>query len=111
MKIDGTDITMISGNSEGIIVGAKDVDGSKYPFATGDIVYFTVKRIPNDESPILQKTITEFIDGDAVIYLNPEDTAEMNGNYTYDIKIKQQNGKETTLYDPSRFEVIKGVTA
>ena len=55
MKIQGTNISMIRGDSEAIKVSCRNESGVDFPFSEGDIVYFTVKRSTNTE----EKNITK----------------------------------------------------
>ena len=43
MKVNGTDLAMIRGDSESITLSLKDGE-AVISFVTGDTVYFTVKR-------------------------------------------------------------------
>ena len=97
-------ITMTRGDSESITVRCSE------PFKTGDAVYFTVRE--DAESAIsLQKIITSFPNGEAVIYIDPEDTEPMDfGKYVYDIQVTRAGGTVTTLIVPSAFKLDEEVT-
>ena len=111
MKIQGTDISMIRGDSEAIKVSCRNESGVDVPFAEGDIVYFTVKKSPYTEEKILQKIVTEFTDGVALITIFPEDTRELKpGAYYYDIQLNRANGQVKTIIPPSRFNINAEVT-
>ena len=111
MKIQGTNISMIRGDSEVIKVSCRNESGVDVPFAEGDIVYFTVKKSPYTEEKILQKIVTEFTDGVALINISPEDTRELKpGAYYYDIQLNRANGQVKTIIPPSRFTINAEVT-
>ena len=97
-------ITMTRGDSESITVRCSE------PFVSGDTVYFTVRE--DAESPVsLQKVITEFPDGEAVIGIYPQDTESMDfGEYVYDIQVTRADGTVTTLIVPSKFKLNEEVT-
>jgi hypothetical protein len=111
MKIQGTNISMIRGDSECIKVSCRNESGVDIPLVEGDIVYFTVKRSTYTEEKILQKIVTEFTDGVALITIFPEDTRELKpGAYYYDIQLTRANGQVKTIIPPSRFTINAEVT-
>jgi hypothetical protein len=111
MKVNGTDLAMIRGDSEAIKVSCRNESGVDFPFTEGDIVYFTVKRSTNTEEKILQKIVTEFTDGVALITIFPKDTRELKtGIYYYDIQLNRANGQVKTIIPPSRFTINAEVT-
>lgn len=112
MRINGTDIYMIRGDSESITVSCQKADdGSKVNFVDGDIIYFTVKYSVNSEKKVLQKVITDFVDGNAIIEIKPEDTKELQfRSYMYDVQLTRADGTVTTIIPPSIFGVEGEVT-
>lgn len=111
MEIQGTNISMIRGDSEVIKVSCRNESGVDFPFTEGDIVYFTVKRSVYTEEKILQKIVTEFTEGAALITILPEDTRELKiGAYYYDIQLNRANGQVKTIIPPSRFTINAEVT-
>ncbi len=111
MKIQGTNISMIRGDSEAIKVSCRDESGADIPLVEGDIVYFTVKRSTNTEEKILQKIVTEFTEGVALITIFPKDTRELKtGMYYYDIQLTRADGTVKTIIPPSKFTVEGEVT-
>lgn len=111
MKIQDTNISMIRGDSEAIKVSCRDESGTDIPLVEGDIVYFTVKRSTNTEEKTLQKIVTEFTEGAALITIFPKDTRELKtGNYYYDIQLNRANGQVKTIIPPSKFTLNAEVT-
>ena len=111
MEIQGTNISMIRGDSEAIKVSCEDAQGVNVPLEDGDTLYFTVKKSTNTEEKILQKIVTEFTDGVALITIFPKDTRELKiGNYYYDIQLNRANGQVKTIIPPSRFIINAEVT-
>ena len=111
MEIQGTNISMIRGDSETIKVSCKDAQGVDVPLEDGDTLYFTVKKSTNTEEKILQKIVTEFTDGVALITIFPKDTRELKiGSYYYDIQLNRANGQVKTIIPPSRFIINAEVT-
>ena len=110
MKIQGTNISMIRGDSEAIKVSCRDKNGAVL-LAEGDIVYFTVKTNTYTEEKTLQKIVTEFTDGVALINIFPQDTRELKtGTYYYDIQLNRANGQVKTIIPPSKFTINAEVT-
>ncbi len=111
MKVSGTDLSMIRGDSESIILSLKK-DGNMIPFNQGDTVYFTVKQSSTTEKIALQKIITEFDeDGNCIIEIEPEDTKELSfRSYVYDIQLTDSNGRVTTIIPCSKFVITEEVT-
>ena len=97
-------ITMTRGDSESITVRCS------VPFDTGDTVYFTVREDAESEIS-LQKIITDFPGGEAVIGIDPQDTEPLDfGTYVYDIQVTRADGTVTTLIVPSKFKLNEEVT-
>lgn len=110
MQVDGTNLTMIRGDSETITVAAEDGDGVALPFETGDTIYFTVKANTLTTTKLIQKSITAFTDGAAVIELLPEDTKPLRyGSYRYDVQWVH-DGRVTTVVPPSSLVIAQEVT-
>lgn len=119
MKIQSTfnkgyNISMIRGDTEIIKVVIKDSKGNNVPLVVGDIIYFTVKTSTETEVKILQKTVTSFHNGVALISITPSDTKNININpythYIYDIQLTRSNGDVKTIIPPSAFILEGDVT-
>ena len=111
MKVDGTKITMTRGDSETISVSCKDILGTVVPLVTGDTVYFTIKRDIHDTNIILQKIITIFTDGKAIVVILPIDTKALEFiSYIYDVQITKADGTVSTIIPPSKFIIGGEVT-
>ena len=111
MKIQGTNISMIRGDSQSIIVSVKDKDGNEVPLITGDIIYLTVKHSVNTEEKVLQKVVTQFEDGNAIIEITPDDTKDIPfKTYVYDIQLNRVDGTVSTIVPPSNFTIDREVT-
>lgn len=111
MIIHGTNISMIRGDSQSITVSVKDKDGNKVPLITGDIIYLTVKYNVNTEEKVLQKVITQFEDGNAIIEITPNDTKDTPfKTYVYDIQLNRADGTVSTIIPPSNFTIGSEVT-
>jgi len=111
VKIEGTDITMIRGDSKDLYV--RCFDGAAHiPFTKGDKVYFTVKESPVKEEKVLQKVVTDFTDGAAHVEILPKDTKHMKfrRKYVYDVQVTFAGGRVSTIVPPSVFMVTEEVT-
>lgn len=97
-------ISMTRGDSESITVRCSE------SFNEGDTVTFTMREAV-DEPIVLQKVITDFPDGEAVIPFYPEDTEGLEfGDYVYDIQMTRADGTVTTLLVPAKFTLKDEVT-
>jgi len=112
MKIDGTNLSMIRGDSECITITLYNSEGDVVKFEEGDTVYFTVKENLQTNVKIIQKVIKEFRDGKAIIELDPDDTKNLpfSKPYIYDVQLTSKDGKVTTIIPPSRFTLKGDVT-
>ena len=75
MTINGSDIRMIRGDTEQLVVTCQLSDGTERPFEEGDTVTLTVAWAMGPE--VLQKTVTSFQEGAAFVLLNHEDTNDL----------------------------------
>lgn len=111
MNVNGTDISMIRGDSETITITCRDKKGVLIPFEDGDIVYLTVKKNIRESNKVFQKIVTTFDDGKAIIRILPSDTKGVSPyKYVYDIELNKSDGTVTTLVPPSTFEIVGDVT-
>ncbi len=108
MKIIGTNISMIRGDSESITIFLKDSSGNSLSFEDEDTLFFTVKDNIKTDKITLQKIITTFQDGKAIIGIDPEDTKGLRfKDYVYDIQLNRADGYVKTIIPPSKF-IIEG---
>lgn len=111
MIIQGTNLSMIRGDSEAILLSVKDSKGVMQPLEEGDKIYLTVKESLDTAAKSLQVIVTEFEEGKALITINPSDTKELKpGVYFYDIQLNRKDGSVKTIIKPSRFVIEKEVT-
>ena len=109
MTVTGNSLAMVRGDTEAITVSLTE-DGVAKPLTTGDTVYMTVKRSVNKTEKVLQKIITAFTDGKALISIAPTDTADLSfGDYVYDIQINLSDGTVKTVVS-STFTIMPEVT-
>ena len=111
MKIIGNSIFMIRGDSETITVSLQQ-DGVDVPLVAGDTIYLTVKSDTQIDEKILQKTVTSFADGKAVITILPADTKSLPApiELMYDVQLSKADGSVITIVKPSKFVVEGEVT-
>lgn len=81
-----------------------------YTLTTGDEVTFTVAPQVEQEEPLLQKTVTTFEEGAAIISLESAETDLEIGSYLYDVQVKTADGRVDTVIGPAKFKVLGGVT-
>lgn len=111
MTIVGTNIAMVRGDTESLTVRIFDDAGTQLNFEFGDTVYFTVREIIGDTTTIIQKVITGFTDGEAVVQIDPADTNDLFfKTYVYDIQWTKADGQVKTIVPASDFEILAEVT-
>ena len=102
---------MTRGDTENITVALYDTSNVLVPLVVGDTVYLTVKESSKTEDIVLQKIVTTFIDGKAIIQISHLDTSDKNyGTYLYDVQLTRASGTVTTLVRPSEFKIEGEVT-
>ena len=110
MEVKGTNLFMTRGDSESITVTCTK-NGTKVSFTSGDIIHFTMKKHINDRNFVLQKIITDFTDGKAIIEILPEDTKDLQfKKYVYDIQWTTTEGRVSTIVRPSEFTIGPEIT-
>ena len=88
---------MVRGDTDSITV-RQEKDGEEMPFVAGDTVTLTVKKMA-DRPTLIEKKITSFEDGKAIIQFLPEDTKELDfGKYKYDIQKSNGDSVKTIIY-------------
>lgn len=111
MQVNGTHLTMIRGDTEALTIRVVDAPGAAIPLVAGDTVYLTVKRSVKDKDHVLQKIVTEFNEGIALVEIQPDDTKPLTfRSYVYDVQITFADGTVKTIIPPSTFEVAAEVT-
>lgn len=101
MKIEGTKLTMVKGDTEYLSVICEN-----YDLQEGDIVELTVRKTPDNSKKIIYKKVTEFEYGNAEIKIEPEDTSNLAvGVYKYDIQLTFSNGDVKTIVPCSDFTI------
>ena len=111
MIVNGTNLKMTRGDSGAIRVAVSDAAGETVPLEDGDMIELTVREHLRASEKMLYKKITEFVDGEALITIHPEDTSNLKFKaYVYDIQLTRANGQVQTIVKPSRFEVGSEVT-
>lgn len=109
MTINGSDIHMIRGDTEQLVVTCQLSDGTERPFEEGDTVTLTVAW-PLGET-VLQKTATSFVEGAAVILIAHADTNELiPSEYVYDVQLTAKDGTVATIIPPAHFVLEGDVT-
>lgn len=111
MKIVGKNMSMTRGDSETITVSCLDINGLPLSLVDGDIIFFTVKDNANTTTKILQKKVTSFTDGKAIVEITPSDTKLLKyKEYLYDVQLTRANGTVSTIITPSKFTITEEVT-
>lgn len=85
-----------------------DVYIDDYEYVSGDTLTFTVKRNLADSTAVISKTNINPLTSS--IELSTNDTNLDYGVYVYDIQLNTNDGQVITLFNPSTFEIVRGVT-
>lgn len=81
-----------------------------YVLDSGDEVIMSIDKERENKNPLIQKRVTEFTDGKAVITLTAEDTDVNPGDYYYDIQVNTADGRVDTVVGPAKFKFEGGMT-
>lgn len=102
MRIDNNNnITMTRGDTESITVSCE-----QQKFEVGDMVTFTVRLQKKVATKVIQKDVVEFVDGKAIIEIDPVDTTPLAfGTYIYDIQLTRADGTVKTIIKPAKFTI------
>lgn len=92
-KVDGRALEITRGDSGSFVVAA-----NQYSFEDGDTVIFSARRKPGLGEAQIEKAVTEFRSGKAIVNLLPEDTRDLNpGRYYYSVRIVRPDGWTRTF--------------
>ena len=83
---------------------------SNYVLDDGDKIIFTVNTEKEKQNPVIQKTITSFQNGRAIVQLSAADTDIEPGNYWYDVQFDGADGRVDTILGPAKFKFEGGIT-
>ena len=109
VTINGNDVHMIRGDTEQLVVTCQFSDGTERPFEAGDTVTLTVAW-PMGPT-VLQKRVTDFVEGAAVISIAHADTNELApAAYRYDVQLTTRDGTVATIIPPAKFVLEGDVT-
>ena len=111
MIVSGTNLYVTRGDTGAIRIAVSDAAGESVPLEDGDVIELTVRERLGASEKMLYKKVTEFIDGKALITIQPEDTSNLKfKTYVYDIQLTRANGQVKTIVKPSKFVVGSEVT-
>lgn len=109
MEIEGAQLRMIRGDTEVVTVTCETEEGVPRPFEAGDTVILTVAWEAGEQ--VLQKRVSHFTDGAAVIALDHADTNDLlPGRYRYDVQMNAADGSVKTIVVPGDFVLEGDVT-
>lgn len=111
MRVYGRDVSMIRGDTEAIRVSVKEQYGDQILLGDGDTIYFTIKEHSRSEVNLVQKVVNEFVEGEAIIKIDPADTKDLEfKTYYYDIQLTRANGDVKTIIPASKFKIESEIT-
>ena len=105
-------IQFTRGDTQIINFNLKDANGNNIELATGDKLYFTVKKDANSTDVIMQKvypTDITYSEGKYQFTIEPTDTNSLEyGTYEYDIELK--TGTYVKTLSKGRIELTDEIT-
>lgn len=102
---------IVRGDSDIITISMENELGVQIPFSSGDTVRFTVKSNDSTETKILQKSVTSFSSGKAIVNILPTDTSSLSyGVYYYDVQWTRADGYKKTIVPKSTFIIQPEIT-
>lgn len=112
-------IDVVRGTSRTLVLTVKDSHGDVVDLTSSRVV-FSVKCKTSDTTPIIQKDsdvgsaqaeITDAVNGEAKIYIQPSDTQNLNPTkYIFDVWVILSSGSRHLVVGPGAFNVKAGVT-
>lgn len=107
LKIDNQGaIFLTRGDSAFFDVEIRQGDGVYQPME-GDVLYFSVKKSPNDTEYCIKKSFSPT----EPIIIEPVDTNGMAfGRYMYDVQLTRATGEVYTIVEPKYFYVKEEIT-
>ena len=89
-------IEIFKGDTKSITIILKS-NGVAVPFVTGDTITLTAKKNTSQITKDIEKIVTTFTNGQAIINLTTTDTDINTGTYLYDIQYDKENGERHTI--------------
>lgn len=108
-RINGENIELTAGNTADLIITPYDND-EIVTLEEGDKVIFTVSA---GEDDFIRKVLTldNYEEGELVLHLTPDDTAEMPpGQYAYDCMIVFASGEAYTFIGKANFTLLQAIS-
>ena len=96
-------ILITRGDTATIDISIKDETGQEYNLQTGDVLLFSVKRLPIASNPVIEKTFTN-----KQLILSSADTDSLSfGTYKYDITLITASGEVCTFINYCNFFCLR----
>lgn len=104
-EITEQNFVMQRGDSKSWTITLNDANGDQIVLTTGDEIVFTAKKLKTQETPDIEKSVTTFNDGSAIVYLVPADTDDLDvATYQYDMQWNHSTDKYTVLKGKLKIE-------
>ena len=101
---DTNAITMVAKDTGDFIVSIDN-----YLLDNGDVGYFTVNEVLEDDDPKIARQVDTFEEHKAIFHLSSSDTDLPIGSYYYDIQVNTADGRVDTIIGPAKFKIVGGV--
>lgn len=111
VKVAGTTITMVRGDTAIINISIEDSDGNEYVPEQGDLIRFAMKRRYSDPQPCLYIEIPKET---MTLVIEPEDTKDLEAGlgdviYRYDVELAKEDGSVDTFISQGSLILLEEV--
>lgn len=104
-------IEIVRGTTNAFGISVTDKDGNPFQLEAGQSLVFGLKRRAQGEERVLIKTITNTIDGEYYLELQPDDTCHLEpGLYFYDVGLQHGKSIFYNVIEQSDFVIKPNVT-
>lgn len=103
-------IEIVRGTTKTLAITVTDSNNELYTLADGEKVVFGVKRKPEDENPVILKSVASGENGVYAVTLAPTDTENLPfGKYFYDAGVLSGSNYHNII-EPSPFHILPNAT-
>lgn len=102
---------IVRGTTNAFSISVADENGVPYTLETDQVLVFALKRNDIDEERVLVKKITNTVNGEYYLELEPEDTADLEcGEYYYDVGMQHGATIFHNVIPSSPFTILPNIT-
>lgn len=105
-------ISIVRGDDFDLILTLKDSDGGAIDLTNATVCFTVKQKVSNTDSSVISKEVTEHttpLEGLTKVSLSSGETAVDPGYYFYDVRIKTQAGKISSV-QYGKFRIVQSIT-